>query len=124
MKLIYAGYIACVVFIISSISLVVSVIGEIDWIENIGLFFMFTSAFVMAAGFFAALFKRKWKLLIGLFAAQVVAYAIGFFCAILCGVGQHHPPHHGEEIESESYCDSIEDLDSIEATEASEAKVE
>ena len=114
MKLIYAAFIACVVLILSGIALVVSVIGEIDWIEDIGLFFLFTSAFVTVVGFFAALFQRKWKWLFGLLAAQIVAFAIALFCALLCKLGERNPPHQDDETDIESFCDSLEVCDSLE----------
>lgn len=77
-----------VCFILSMISVVA------DWGDASYAFVFMGIFFIILQGFFLlfALFTRQWGHAIGILGGIIASIIVGFICAILTAVGQHHPP--------------------------------
>lgn len=75
-------------FILSLIAVVA------DWGDFSYGFVFLGIFFIILHGLFLliALFTRQWGQAIGILGGILATIVVGFFCAILTAVGQHHPP--------------------------------
>ena len=65
-----------------------------DWGDASYAFVFLGIFFIILQGFFLlfALFTRQWGHSIGILGGIIASVIVGFLCAVLTAVGQHHPP--------------------------------